>query len=118
MTRNIIIPMRATPEERDQFHDLARANGHKNLSDWLRRMAYSATLGTGGSASLEQELQETRRQLQAVGNNLNQIAHRLNAGATVDPGPVLADVQSAISDIQAVINSVRPRSYRGRRRDR
>lgn len=122
MTRKIIIPMRATPEERTLFHDMARANGHHNLSDWFRRMAYSTTLGRNDNINIgkndnsciEQELQELRRQLQAVGNNLNQIAFRLNAGDSVDPGPVLADVQSVISDIQVVIKCLRPRTYRRR----
>jgi hypothetical protein len=97
-------------------------------TEWatVRQAAAAAGLATGGFAAAAvlaaataanptaaiadyrrgiQELMESNRQLAAVGNNLNQVAHFLNAGGqpTTDLRQLLHHIDTAIDDVDAAV---------------
>ena len=81
LTRNIRI--RLTEEEDLAIVSLARSSGEANRSRMLRKMIREAIrLGPDLMKDDLTGFREAVRELAAVGRNINQIAHALNAGKT------------------------------------
>ena len=85
----------------------AAGGGPRALSAWIREAADAAADGgpPGGGEALRRELVALRADLaRGVGNNLNQIAHHLNAtakaGAPAAPGR--AAIVHAMADVAAM----------------
>lgn len=66
--------IRVKPEERERLKSTA---GPRRLSVWCRRALLNEL---AGGASIAEELLALRCELSAIGNNLNQIARRVNTG--------------------------------------
>ena len=86
--------IRVKPEERERLKTTAGAG---RLSVWCRKVLLNEL---AGGASIAEELLALRRELSAIGNNLNQIARRLNTKEQVD----IAALPLVIDDIKARIN--------------
>ncbi|MFH7812859.1 MULTISPECIES: MobC family plasmid mobilization relaxosome protein [Acetobacter] len=67
----------------------AAGAGDMTISCWMRDLIL-VSLGTGGEyGRLAVEMQSLARQLSGIGNNLNQIAHTLNGGGSVDMSDIV-----------------------------
>lgn len=93
--------IRVRPEEREK---LKRNAGTRRLSVWCRKVLLNEL---AGGASIAEELLALRRELSAIGNNLNQIARRLNKGEQVDIAALPADIDTLKVRINRVLRRVR-----------
>jgi len=93
--------IRVKPEERER---LKRNAGAQRLSIWCRRVLLNEL---AGGLSIAEELLALRRELSAIGNNLNQIARRRNAGEQVDVTALPADIDALKARINRVLRRVR-----------
>ncbi|WP_457029212.1 plasmid mobilization protein [Kitasatospora sp. P5_F3] len=106
---------RCTDEQKTQIEQLAAA-AELNVADYLVRKALAEDFAsiTTRDEHLERAitaLDMARGQLAPVGNNANQIAYRLNAGADVEPGPatvvldttlaLVVEVRAAVAEVDA-----------------
>ena len=79
----------------------AAADADMNRTTWLRSLAADASAGTRHPGQLAGEIRALRRELSACGNNLNQIAHKLNSCGHADPSAALdrlGDLMNEVSD--------------------
>ena len=110
-TRESAIKIRASNAESARWHETAKAHG-LTLSAWLRGLADEAVACDGNGRELATALVELRTEIgRGVGNNLNQLAHRANAGLAVDADALdsaLRDVQAMRQRVQSALRSVRP----------
>jgi len=88
------VHIRISPEEQER---LKRNAGPRRLSAWCRKVLLNEL---AGGASIAEELLGLRRELSAIGNNLNQIARRLNTGEQVEITSRIPE----LDDIKARIN--------------
>ncbi|WP_342627828.1 plasmid mobilization relaxosome protein MobC [Nguyenibacter vanlangensis] len=95
--------IRASRADLDRWAAAAEAAGLPRTS-WLRALAADASAGTRHPAALADELRLLRRELFACGNNLNQIAHRLNSGDHADPAPALEAFEVAAKTATDFLN--------------
>ena len=86
--------IRISPEEQER---LKRNAGPRRLSVWCRKVLLNEL---AGGISIAQELLALRQELSTIGNNLNQIARRLNTGEQVE----IASKIPELDDIKARIN--------------
>ncbi|GAN91137.1 hypothetical protein Gbfr_024_031 [Gluconobacter frateurii M-2] len=93
--------IRVKPEERERLKTTAGAG---RLSVWCRKVLLNEL---AGGASIAEELLALRRELSAIGNNLNQIARRLNTGEQVDIAALPADIDTLKARINRVLRRVR-----------
>ncbi|MBS1018114.1 MobC family plasmid mobilization relaxosome protein [Gluconobacter cerinus] len=93
--------IRVRPEERERLKTTA---GARRLSVWCRKVLLNEL---AGGASIAEELLALRRELSAIGNNLNQIARRLNTGEQVDIAALPADIDTLKARINRVLRRVR-----------
>ena len=93
--------IRVKPEERER---LKTAAGTRRLSVWCRKVLLNEL---AGGASIAEELLALRRELSAIGNNLNQIARRLNTGEQVDIAALPADIDTLKARINRALRRVR-----------
>ena len=71
--RNATITIRCTDDERRRIKEKAESHG-LNVSDLVLRSAL------GKKIVVAKGLDETNRQIKAIGNNINQIARAVNSG--------------------------------------
>ena len=74
--RNATITIRCTDDERRRIKEKAESHG-LNVSDLVLRLAL------GKKIVVAKGLDETNRQIKAIGNNINQITRRCNSGYPV-----------------------------------
>ncbi|MDF1586930.1 plasmid mobilization protein [Marinimicrococcus flavescens] len=84
MGKNDLVRIRIPAAEKERWRQHAAAAGLP-LSAWVRTACRSGARG-GDDAAVRAELVRLRRALNAIGNNVNQLAHRANAGAPIDQG--------------------------------
>jgi hypothetical protein len=99
MPRSAVVPIRLTPEERDQLQD--KASDHRiSLSEYMRRQAFSRRLPVKPAPEVNQQ---TYQELARVGNNLNQLIRAIHEGRVmavdVSSLPVLAELRTQIKEI-------------------
>jgi len=86
---------------------------------WLRALASDAAAGTRHPGILADEIRAFRRELSACGNNLNQIAHKLNSGGHADPEAALDRLGGLMGEISDFLHDAHaPRRKGGSRRRR
>jgi hypothetical protein len=91
MGRNKEIKIRLTDAEHEQ---LMQKRNKMRLAAWMRE-----TCIRGQPPVIPQINQEALAQLRGIATNINQIAHRLNGGASID----LDDLHSEVSALRAVL---------------
>jgi len=88
-----------------------------NKTAWLRSLAAEASTTGQPPGALADNLARLRREIAAIGNNVNQIAHHLNSGGHPDPSAALEAVGAAMLDVSSFLNGARaPRRKGGSRR--
>jgi SepF-like predicted cell division protein (DUF552 family) len=93
-TRDVMVRFRVTEEEHALILEKMRLLGTENLAAYLRKMAIDGYIIVTDFAAVK----EMTAQIQKVGVNVNQIAHRVNAGGTI----YAADIEG-IKEAQAEI---------------
>jgi len=90
-----------------------------NRTTWLRSLASDAAAGTRHPGILADEIRSLRRELSACGNNLNQIAHKMNAGGRADPGAALDQLGGLMGQVSDFLHDAHaPKRKGGTRRRR
>lgn len=94
--------MRTTPDERDRWHAAAAERG-MTATAWLRALADEATATGRNGREVLTELVRLRQDLaRGIGNNLNQIAHRINRGDHIT-GTAIEEAARAVREMQREI---------------
>lgn len=97
MARTAVIPVRLTPEERDELRKQAETH-HVSLSDYIRRIVLKRRMPLAAAPEVNRE---TYNQLRRVGNNLNQLAHAMNLGSN----PVGIDA-NLLGELKALVKEI------------
>lgn len=108
--RDTNLKFRCTRAEREQFEKARNDAGFPSLTGWLRAIAYER-MACENPESLSKELHNMRLELARIGNNLNQIAKRINSGESADVTECLYDVRQIIKQASASIGAVTPSKY-------
>ena len=107
--------VRMSEEEFELFGAFCEAQG-LTPSEALRRLARSAALlGPTFSDEARAEVVALTRQMRAIGNNINQAVHHMNAGHIVQAEAItgyLESVQESIGELDRLYRSLCVRSYR------
>ncbi|WP_215755470.1 plasmid mobilization relaxosome protein MobC [Acetobacter sp. P5B1] len=74
------LSVRASKQELQSWNATARQAGYKTLANYFRSLMNSAHMLNSDKISLLTELKSTREEVSRIGNNLNQIARKLNSG--------------------------------------
>lgn len=77
MERDSRLEIRVTSQEHEILEKMVIAGKFKNMSDLLRKRALDPECA---ERNVRKELRELTFQIRKIGVNVNQIAHRLNAG--------------------------------------
>ena len=108
--------IRASRSDLESWSRAAHAAG-TNRTSWLRSLAAEAATTGQTPGVLANDLARLRRDLAAIGNNVNQIAHTLNAGGQADPWAALEQVGAAMLEVSDFLNDARaPKRKGGSRR--
>jgi hypothetical protein len=103
--------MRTTPEERDRWHAAAAERG-MTATAWLRALADEATATGRNGREVLTELIRLRQDLaRGIGNNLNQLAHRLNSAGHADRTAIeeaAHAVKAMQRDIERALRTIKP----------
>ena len=91
--RTIVLRTRVKPDEWERIKD----NAGKSVSGYIRKTALEHM---AGGPTIASELHELRRQVSAIGNNVNQMAKRVNQGEQAEIGTL----QDMLNGIQRDIN--------------
>ncbi|WP_061490349.1 plasmid mobilization relaxosome protein MobC [Acetobacter malorum] len=89
-----------------------------NRTSWLRSLAADAAAGTRHPGILAGEIRALRRELSACGNNLNQIAHKMNAGGRADPEAALDRLGDLMGEVSAFLHDAHAPKRKGGSRTR
>lgn len=93
--------IRVRPDEQAR---IKRKAGTRRVSDWCRRVLLNEM---AGGNLIAEELLALRQELSAIGNNLNQIARRLNGGEQVHVSSLPKDIDDLKARINRVLGRVR-----------
>lgn len=74
------LSVRASKQELTRWNDTAKSCGYKTLANYFRSLMNSAPMLQDDKISLLTELKNTREEVSRIGNNINQIARKLNSG--------------------------------------
>lgn len=98
-----LLSVRLSPDERAQLDAAASAAGLSRGSfiRWQLTQGQAPRSVRRPPAELE-ELRQLLGQLGKIGSNLNQVAHKLNAGTTVYPG----EIERALADLRDMRDAV------------
>lgn len=108
--------IRASQADLAAWERAAHAAG-TNRTSWLRSLAAEAATTGQTPGVLAADLARLRRELAAIGNNVNQIAHHLNSGGHASPQAALDAVETAMLGVSDFLNDARaPRRKGGGRR--
>lgn len=93
--------IRVRPDEQAR---IKRKTGTGRVSDWCRRVLLNEM---AGGSLIAEELLALRQELSAIGNNVNQIARRLNSGEQVPASSLPQDIDDLKARINRVLGRVR-----------
>ena len=100
-SRSSIVRIRFTPDEFEAVASAASSRG-VTLSALVRHLTLGSELPKQPPPKVDQE---TYRELGHIGNNLNQIAKRLNSPHGPSPGE--AEIRESIVELQATLKKIR-----------
>ena len=105
------IHIRITEIEKQELQNFAQKSSHKNLSTFFRFICneYRA-LGKSGTDLLN-EIILLRREISAIGNNLNQIAKKINQNQNADFANELKEINALNKKLSSLISKIRPVRY-------
>lgn len=102
--RSKVITVTVTPEEADAFDAVLAEHGIASRSDGLRRLIVAASGIYRPEPELAEELRGVRAALNRVGNNVTQIAKRLNEAKLKGMAPTFG--QSSIGQMRSLAGLV------------
>ncbi|MCX2563698.1 plasmid mobilization relaxosome protein MobC [Acetobacter thailandicus] len=95
--------IKLNPDEKAKWKKHAEEIGYNNISSMLREMVReSIASGTTGN-ELKDELLKIRREISAIGNNINQIAKHSNQTKTAHDIPDLSKIKKNIARVVQVM---------------
>ena len=105
------IHIRITEIEKQELQNFAQKSSHKNLSTFFRFICneYRA-LGKNGTDLLN-EIILLRREISAIGNNLNQIAKKINQNNNVAFDDELKEINHLTKKLNSLLSKIRPVRY-------
>ncbi|MBE7729844.1 plasmid mobilization protein [Komagataeibacter sp. FXV3] len=105
------IHVRITDIEKQELQNFAQKSPHKNLSTFFRFVCseYRA-LGKSGTDLLN-EIIILRREISAIGNNLNQIAKKINQNNNVAFDDELKEINAMNKKLNSLLSKIRPVRY-------
>ena len=97
--------------EKQELREFAEKTPHKNLSNFFRFICseYRA-LGKNGTDLLN-EIIKIRREISSIGNNLNQIAKKINQGNQVCFDDELKEINHLNKKLTSLLSKIRPVRY-------
>ena len=101
LKRSINMGFRVTQEEYDQILQRMKAIGFPSIRAYLLKMALNGAIVTLDLA----DVRECSRLLRIAGNNMNQIAKRVNEGGNVYAADI-ADVKTRLDEIWALQDKI------------
>jgi len=99
ITKPKLLTMKVSTDEKQRWSEIATANGISLAELIRRRLDGDTTKPKPKSKSVDKDL---LFQIAAIGNNLNQIARRLNGGESFE---VLVALQKIESNLQRVLDA-------------
>ena len=91
--------MRLDDDRRQRWGERARQQGQP-LATWLRDIADQAERSDADPAEIRGEIAALRRELNALGNNVNQLAYQANAQGEIPAVDELERIDRKIGDIR------------------
>lgn len=105
------IHVRITDIEKQELQNFAQKSSHKNLSTFFRFVCNEyRSLGKNGTDLLN-EIIKIRREISSIGNNLNQIAKKINQGNQVCFDDELKEINSLNKKLSSLLSKIRPVRY-------
>jgi len=113
--RTRLVAVRVTPAEWAAWDERRAASGRREMGAWVRAVvneaervpARSASPRRAGDVPVVPEVnREVRGQLARAGNNLNQLARAVNAGATPATGTVVEEIRAAVDEVAEAARAV------------
>ena len=102
--RTIEVKIRLRPDELAMIEEQMAKVGTSNRENYIRRMATEGSIRTLDMS----EIKQLNRLLAAYGNNLNQIARRLNSTGRLYE----VDMQDIVTQFHALVEQVKKVEYR------
>ncbi|GLH29422.1 hypothetical protein WSS15_20720 [Acetobacter pasteurianus] len=95
-------------QELQAWNDTAKSCGYKTLANYFRSLMNSAHMLNDDKISLLSELKSTREEVSRIGNNLNQIARKLNSGEGYnDANANMKQCLKILSQIDSMIATIK-----------
>ncbi|NHO30854.1 plasmid mobilization relaxosome protein MobC [Acetobacter farinalis] len=102
------LSVRASKQELQSWNDTAKSCGYKTLANYFRSLMNSAHMLNDDKISLLSELKLTREEVSRIGNNLNQIARKLNSGEGYnDANDNMKQCLKILSQIDSMIATIK-----------
>ena len=89
--------IKLNPDEKAKWKKHAEEIGYNNISSMLREMVRESISGGKNGNELKDELLKIRREISAIGNNINQIAKHSNQEKTAHDIPDLSKIKKNIA---------------------
>ncbi len=96
--RNINISFRVDENEKKQIEERLREQGVTSVGNYLRTMALMGEVVKVDTSALR----ECNNHLSAIGNNINQIAKKINIVGRLEQGE-LTEIQNAIWNVRLMV---------------
>ena len=110
--RECMVRVRASDDEAERWTAAANAANHPSLSSWVRSLADEAAATGSDGRRVATALVALRQDLaRGIGNNINQLAHRTNAGGGISSDELAQatrDVRTASAAVTRALRAVRP----------
>lgn len=90
--RTAFLGIQLTPSERGELDAAASLHGAPNLSAYARELIFRRSALVVASTRRNPEAAALLRELSAIGNNLNQLAHRANAAGYIHSEDALMNI--------------------------
>jgi len=93
--------MKVTDTEKSTWHDIAKSH-HLSLSELIRQKLNNTKTKPKKSHRIKTVDPELLREINAIGNNINQIARRINEGQKFD---AVLELQSIEAKLEKLLNA-------------
>lgn len=108
--RNIVVAIRLDEDEHAAWTEAAQAVGRQQLGRWVREHI-ARSLNHAASPETATAFSDIRRELLRIGNNLNQLTRKVNAGNVADPPQnktwkVLIETRDQLSKMRDELNEL------------
>lgn len=98
-----MIHIRVSTDEHDRIHSYAKQR--KKKVSVIGRSSFLNDIS--GGSKIADELAGIRKELAQIGNNINQIAHKLNSGQSADISGLHEIINSLRNNVNAKLKKVR-----------